>query len=83
VTQSDTPYSKTQLIRHGGKRREGKGFLTGSRSSIRLIIRSAQSPIGITVGCFRYSLSKVNAAFFLTKVLEVLRSRVISRLFLV
>ena len=46
--------------------------LTGSRSSMSMIIRSAQSVAGKTEGCFRYSRSKVKAAFFLTNVLEVL-----------
>ena len=46
--------------------------LTGSRSSMSMIIRSAQSVAGKTEGCFRYKRSNVKAAFFFTNVLEVL-----------
>ena len=47
--------------------------LTGSESSIMLTIRSAHSVTGRTVGCLRYIRRRVKAAFFFTKVLEVLR----------
>lgn len=45
----------------------------GSLSSIMETIRSAQSVMGRTEGCFRYNRSSVKAAFFLTNDVDVLR----------
>ena len=44
----------------------------GSESPIKVITRSAQSVTSRTVGCFRYRRRRVRAAFFFTKVVEVL-----------
>ncbi len=39
-------------------------------------MRSAHSVTGSTVGCLRYIRSSVRAAFFLTKLFEVLRGMI-------
>lgn len=44
----------------------------GSLSSIMETMRSAQSVMGRTEGCFRYNRSRVKAAFFLTNDVDVL-----------
>jgi len=46
---------------------------TKSGSSMMDTKRNAHSAAGMTSGCFRYSRNRVNAAFFLTNVWEVLR----------
>lgn len=48
---------------------------TKSCSSIRYTILSAQSVTGITSGCLRYRRNNVNAAFFFTKLFDVLKNR--------
>lgn len=50
---------------------------TKSYSSIRAMTRSAQSVTGITSGCLRKRRSMVNAAFFWTKLREVLEGIVV------
>lgn len=47
----------------------------GSGSDIRATILSAHSVTSSTLGCFRYSRRSVRAAFFLTKVDDVLIGR--------
>jgi hypothetical protein len=70
VTHITTPYEVFQHIEPRCKREPTK-----SLSSMMDTRRNAHSAAGITVGCFRYSRSSVRAAFFFTKVGEILEER--------